>query len=77
MGFIILIFQSIFNFGFIKATIAFAVVELLLVLFFEARIEAAVVKLVFFTIFSCLINKYQASIFKWLIVLISAGLIFG
>jgi len=77
MGFVILLFQSIFKFDFIKASIAFAIVEIGSVLFFETKIEVALIKLVLFVIFSFLIDRFQDSIFKWLVVLISAGLIFG
>lgn len=77
MGFIILLFQSIFKFDFIKASIGFIIVEIGSVLFFETKIEVAVVKIILFLVFSFLVDRFQDSIFKWLIVLISAGLIFG
>ncbi len=77
MGFVILIFQSIFKFDFIKASIAFAIFEALWVLLASGRLEVAIIKLVLFVIFSFLIDRFQDSIFKWLIVLVSAGLILG
>ncbi len=75
MGFIILIFQSIFKFNFIKASIAFTVFEAIWVLSASERLEVGIVKLVLFVIFSFLIDRFQDSIFKWLVVLLSAGLI--
>lgn len=76
MGFILLIFHSFFSFDPVKLTGFYAVIEA--VLFFSGQVQIAIVlvKVLAFFIFAVLINKYSDSILKWLVLLISAGLLF-
>lgn len=77
MGFLIILLQSILKFDFIKASLAFAILNTGLTLLTGGSLGVAMVKLVIFVVISFLMDKSQDSIFKWLIVLLSAGLILG
>jgi len=77
MGFILLIFQSIFGLSFFKVSLAYVVLETILFITSTGNISTLLIRSVLFFIFSFLINRFSDSIVKWVIVLISAGFIFA
>ncbi|OGD09345.1 hypothetical protein A2397_04945 [Candidatus Amesbacteria bacterium RIFOXYB1_FULL_44_23] len=77
MGFFIILLQSILKFDFIKASIVFLALQGISIFVMETPLEIGVIKLLIFVFLSYLVSRFEDSIFKWLVVVISAGLILG
>lgn len=77
MGFILLIFHSLFNFDPVNLTVFYAVIEAIVFFNGQAQITVLLVRVFAFFVLAVLINKYSDSILKWFILLVSAGLLLG
>ncbi len=77
MGLFILILQSFLNFSYIKATIAFIVISVILAILGYLTIVGLLVQTVIFFILSFLVERYEGSVVKWFFIIIAAGLLLG
>lgn len=77
MAILLLIFQSIFSINFIKVSLLYLVVTILFMILGMERLDYGLIKIVLFTTLSFFMDMLETSIFRWVIVLISAGLLLG
>jgi hypothetical protein len=72
---LLLALQSLLKVEFTKTITTFGVLQIIFVLF-GANVISAIISTIVFGIFSYLIYYFEDSIFKWMFILIAAGITF-
>ena len=76
MGFTFLLFQSLFNIDFIRVVFTYALLTLGWTIVAESsNLLKSVVSIVIFSVLSFMLDRFSDSAFKWLLVLLAAGLL--